>query len=451
MRPAQGSETEWPKGKPKIVVVGAGISGLLAGVRLSEAGVNVTVVESEPRVGGRVYSEELGGVPANLGAQYFFMSDNDYLNHYVKKASKFVPSDGRHGALWNGTFVSSLGGNFFRKIPMEKSAFADLDASLKKMRKVYKKLEKGREYVFDRRPDSEIWKDLDSISAADYLSDYHPDVINFFNCFLKPEGGTGAAGTTALLLVGWYGATSGDDTSYLIEGGNQVLAESIAADIKGAGNDVLLSTEIKEITQSGSEVSVQLGNGDVLNADYAIVTTPATVAEKIVADLPAEKAEALRAVEYGASMQVGLHLSDFYPDRKVATSIFHNEKIDAFMNQSKKSKKGEAVISLNISGEDAHRLDDKGIIGRVSEPLKKIYPEFDPDKHIKAYSIKKWIDGIAVFPAGFSTRYQDALRAPIGRIYFGGDYTHNPALDGAAWSGIRSSEEILRVAKKHIA
>ena len=118
------------------------------------------------------------------------------------------------------------------------------------------------------------------------------------------------------------------------------------------------------------------------------------------------------------------------------------------MDQSKKSKDGEAVISINISGADAHELDDEGIIRRVTEVLVKIHPDFNPEQHIKSYSIKKWADGIAMYPAGLSTQHQEALRASVGRIYFGGDYTHNPALDGAAWAGVRSAEQLLSAAKK---
>lgn len=439
-------EVKRTRGKPKVIVVGAGISGLIAGVRLTEAGADVTVVESEPQVGGRVYSEPLGDTHANLGAQYFFLSDNSYLNHYVKKAKKFIPTNGLHGALWDGTFVASRDESFFSRLPIEESALLDIDAAMRQMQKVYRELARGREFILDKRPESTLWRDLDSINASEYLEDYHPDVTNLLDCFLKPEGGIGASGTSALLLVGWYGSTKGDGMSYLIEGGNQNLPEAIASDITAGGNRIILSTGVKEIKQSEAEVTVQCGNGKVLTADYVIVTTPATVAKGIVPDLPKEKYEALDALEYGASMQVGLHLTNFHPENQVASCIFHNENINAYMDQSKRSKKGEAVISINISGKDAHELNDEGIIERVAKALGRIHPDFDPEQHIESYSIKKWPDGIAIFPAGLSTRYQDALRAPVGRVHFGGDYTHNPALDGAAWSGVRSADQVVDAA-----
>lgn len=39
----------------KVIVIGAGLSGLVSAVRLLEQGVKVTLIDSEPRVGGRIY------------------------------------------------------------------------------------------------------------------------------------------------------------------------------------------------------------------------------------------------------------------------------------------------------------------------------------------------------------------------------------------------------------
>ena len=62
--------------EPKVIVVGAGLSGLIAALHLENNGIDVTILEKEPRVGGRIYSVPLGGTYANLGAQYFFKSES---------------------------------------------------------------------------------------------------------------------------------------------------------------------------------------------------------------------------------------------------------------------------------------------------------------------------------------------------------------------------------------
>jgi len=432
---------EWTKGKPKVIVVGAGLSGLMASLCLTEADVDVTLLEKEPRVGGRIYAEPLGGTYVNLGAQYFFKSDSTYMNRYIKKMKKFSPERGLLGALWDGKFVTAYDEKLFHKLPIERTALEHLDRAARQMKKARKKLSKGREFIFDKAPASQLWFELDNMSASEYLSNYHPDVTNLYNTFLTPEGGVGASKTSALLLVGWYGGP--ENETYLIEGGNQKLTEAIAEDIIKLGGRLYLSTEITEVIHTDSGVKVHGCEGNSFEAEYVIVTTPTTVARKILKDIAPEKRDALEAVKYGASMQVGLHLSNFHSDKRIKSCFFHNEKVNAYMDQTKEYKDNETVISLNIAGEEPHMLDDDGIIKRVSAPLKKIYPDFDPKQSILDYKIKKWTDGIALYPSGLLTKFQEKLREPSGKIYFGGDYTHNPALDGAAWSGVRAANQVL--------
>ena len=53
-----------------VLIVGAGISGLIAARTVLAAGLTPLVVEADTRVGGRVLTEELAGLPMELGAQW---------------------------------------------------------------------------------------------------------------------------------------------------------------------------------------------------------------------------------------------------------------------------------------------------------------------------------------------------------------------------------------------
>lgn len=56
-----GAEIKKTSGKPRIIIVGAGISGISAAARLIDSGfTDIKIFEAENRIGGRVYSVKTG-------------------------------------------------------------------------------------------------------------------------------------------------------------------------------------------------------------------------------------------------------------------------------------------------------------------------------------------------------------------------------------------------------
>src|SRR5258708_8134183 len=54
----------------RVIVVGAGVAGLMAAKSLQSHGRAVTVIDARDRIGGRVWTADLGGTPVDLGAQW---------------------------------------------------------------------------------------------------------------------------------------------------------------------------------------------------------------------------------------------------------------------------------------------------------------------------------------------------------------------------------------------
>ena len=54
----------------RVVVIGAGVAGLAAGMRLAERGYDVTLLEASDRVGGRIRTLPVGDVQVELGAEF---------------------------------------------------------------------------------------------------------------------------------------------------------------------------------------------------------------------------------------------------------------------------------------------------------------------------------------------------------------------------------------------
>ena len=54
----------------KVIVIGAGFSGLVAARELQTAGVNCEVIEARDRIGGRAWTDDRMGLPLEMGATW---------------------------------------------------------------------------------------------------------------------------------------------------------------------------------------------------------------------------------------------------------------------------------------------------------------------------------------------------------------------------------------------
>jgi len=76
------------------IIIGAGVSGLVAAIELEKAGYEPTILEATDRVGGRVKSEDLNGLPADHGFQVLlteYPEAQRYLDYEKLDLINFLP------------------------------------------------------------------------------------------------------------------------------------------------------------------------------------------------------------------------------------------------------------------------------------------------------------------------------------------------------------------------
>jgi monoamine oxidase len=72
--------------KVDVAIIGAGSAGIAAGRRLTEAGnVSVLLLEARERPGGRVWTIDANGYPADLGAEWLHSADRNVLTPLAKQ------------------------------------------------------------------------------------------------------------------------------------------------------------------------------------------------------------------------------------------------------------------------------------------------------------------------------------------------------------------------------
>ena len=96
---------------PKVIIVGGGISGLSTAFYLSKAGIRPTIIESSPRLGGVIQTEQIEGCTIEAGPDSFLaakpaamelirdlglagevIGSNDHLRvTYIRRAGRLIP------------------------------------------------------------------------------------------------------------------------------------------------------------------------------------------------------------------------------------------------------------------------------------------------------------------------------------------------------------------------
>ena len=88
-----------------VIVVGAGMAGLAAARSLAEAGIGVTLVEAQDRVGGRIYTVPGGELPIELGAEFIHGLPLELIRLVDEAGLTRFELEGETGCFreWHGT------------------------------------------------------------------------------------------------------------------------------------------------------------------------------------------------------------------------------------------------------------------------------------------------------------------------------------------------------------
>lgn len=267
------------------VVIGAGLGGLSAAMRLGSKGYSVTVIDRLDRVGGRGSSVTKNGFRFDLGPtiltvpQVFERLWKDCGKDFAGDV-ELVPLDPFYEIRWQD-------GSRFQVRSSEEEMLAEVTRNFPKDLKGYCKFLEDCEkrYVFGfeglgRRPMNKIWDLLKEIpgfirlradrSVYAHVSTRVKDpklrmALSFHPLFI---GGDPRNVTSMYILVSHLEKAFG---VHYVKGGVQALADAMANVVKEQGGQVLLNSNVENITLSKQKADgVILENGLKLNADIVV-------------------------------------------------------------------------------------------------------------------------------------------------------------------------------------
>ncbi|MEV0415850.1 NAD(P)/FAD-dependent oxidoreductase [Streptomyces sp. NPDC050448] len=432
-----GDETgaEDPSGRKKVIVVGAGISGLAAARYLADKGQDVSVLEARDRIGGRIWtSQKWSGVPLDLGASWIHGIDGNPITDLAKKAgAKTVATD-----LDNATEYLAGGqeieGAQAQAFAHWREATANALTSFQKKDDEDASVRSVVQNALGWSKLSDSDKTLVSWALNDYEHEYSGSVDEMSGLYFDDDAKIKGKD---VLFPGGYGAV----TDYLAK-----------------GLSVQTGQVVKQIDWSSGGVAVTTGKG-TFRADHVVVTLPLGVlqsgAVKFGPGLPQDKLTAVGKLGMGVLNKCYLRFPKvFWANTDWLEYVPNLNKYGQWAQWINVARPTGQPVLLGFNAADFGRTieswSDTRIVDSAMSTLKTLYGSDIPaptDYQITRWASDPYAHGSYSFTKlGATSDMRDQLAATVdGRVHFAGEATDRKdyaTVHGAYRSGLRAAKEI---------
>ena len=435
-----------------VIIVGAGLAGLSAAVRLRKDGVRVTVVEARDRVGGRVLTIRDGfakGQHAEAGG--------DFIDHGQEEIRRLADQYGlpvRTIVRQGFSFVRYKGRGHIHSRPMKgERAWKPIVDRAKPWIEAYRRAEE--------RWESAVVRSMGQRSVAQWLDEINADgnmramVRGLRGFFLAdPED------LSLLVLIEQLASEEpGAEPEGRIEGGNDRLPKAMAVEL---GEALHLNTTARAVhdDQTSVSVTVERAGGDrtQINADYAILAVPVTTlrAIEITPDLPAEQTKVFERLKYGRVTKSLLQFDRRFWKRKGRSPAYGTDAPTGAIWDANEEQRGPAGILTLMAGGQASEDTQKILAQEGVQGLVHALDWLKPDdaallhSHHVTWEHDSWAQGgYAYFDPSFDPAWRPWLARPHGRLLFAGEHTSikwQGYMNGAVESGLRAAAEVWALA-----
>jgi len=406
----------------KLIVVGAGLSGLVTANEVQKAGHEVVVLEARDRVGGRVFTIRDGlhdGQYADVGAEMIYHGQDNILNLCAAQGLELTTE------FSLGTDTPDI---VFHGHRLSREASRELAQEL---RDGVKRVPPGfyetvAQWLRRARLSEDAGLLLEAIAQG------------------TPAAPLRLADSQELNVELSWGKGYRK-----IQGGNDRLPRSLARTV-----DVRLDQVVRVVGHDGQGVTVETER-ETFQGDRALVTVPGPLVQELGFDpvLPAEKIRALLQMRYGNGTRLVAQYADKDLVRQAIGLGCFTDQMPGYVMEQTMQQAGDQVVISGLAAGDVEPalmtadqvLDafDATISAAVGQPVRRTFG------YVKNWTQDPFTRSVVRAPLGDQRQtVLPEIRKPVdGRVFFAGEYTDDRVgpggMEGAIKSAYRVVEELL--------